>query len=64
MECMLTDAFGVAYNLSYLEQGWQVNCTVVAQVNLFTYGALLFWANFFITKTRATSRQDEVIYSL
>jgi len=49
MECMLTGALDVAYSVSYLEYGWQLNCELVTQVILFTDGALLFWGNFFIT---------------
>lgn len=44
--------------------GWQLNFTIVAQVILFTEGALLFWGNFLITKTHPTSKQDAVIYCL
>ena len=43
---MFTDALGVAYNVSYLEKGWQLTCTVVVHLIFFTYGALLNWGNF------------------
>jgi hypothetical protein len=50
---MLTDALGAVCVVSYLEQGWQLNWTVVAQDIMFIYGALQCLAGvilFFLSK--------------